>query len=109
MTGISTKFQSDIFSLIWLVIRYFCLRQMEGKRRFSERIAARQAALTNLSEKHGDELDEVNEPIIKRRALKKNHRKTTLSDGDKVFHGAAKVSKFLVRIFPYQTYFPHVR
>lgn len=67
---------------------------MEGERKFSERIIAHKDALTNLSKKN-DQLDDCDGPVIKRKALKKNHDKIISIDGDKVSHNVEKVRNFL--------------
>lgn len=67
---------------------------MDGKRRFSQRIAARQTTMTNTSEKHDGQLNEIDEPVIKRKTLEKNHHKTIHSDCDKVDHDVQRVSDF---------------
>lgn len=67
---------------------------MEGKRRSSERIAVRKVTVANQLEKHYDEFNEVDEPIIKRKASNDNHHINVSSDGDKVIQGREKVSNF---------------
>ncbi|XP_074600151.1 uncharacterized protein LOC141854388 isoform X2 [Brevipalpus obovatus] len=84
---------------------------MEGKKRFSERIATRETvASTRMSEK-SDEIDEFDKPAKKRKTLRKPRRKIGSNDDVKVTGDEIKtgIEKETVRKDPmYALFVPHI-